>query len=232
MTSDTVTTTEIQLPITGMTCASCVRRVEKALGKVDGRRRGQRQPGHRAGDGRLRPGAVALDQLRPRSRRPATACASCRPSRRAARQPRSPRRRPARSRCPIEGMTCASCVRRVEKALTKVPGVAGGERQPGHRAGDASSSTRRGRRSTQLARGGREGRLRGRRAAALAGPAPAATAADGGRAGRPARGERASARSPTCKRKSLVSLAVGLAMMALMYLPLGIDDARRSRRSC
>src|SRR5215218_5831287 len=24
---------------------------------------------------------------------------------------------------PIEGMTCASCVRRVEKALTKVPGV-------------------------------------------------------------------------------------------------------------
>src|SRR5687767_8398175 len=28
--------TEIDLPITGMTCASCVRRVEKALGKVDG----------------------------------------------------------------------------------------------------------------------------------------------------------------------------------------------------
>jgi Cu+-exporting ATPase len=25
---------------------------------------------------------------------------------------------------PVTGMTCASCVRRVEKALTKVPGVA------------------------------------------------------------------------------------------------------------
>jgi P-type Cu+ transporter len=29
-------TTEARLPITGMTCASCVRRVEKALEKVDG----------------------------------------------------------------------------------------------------------------------------------------------------------------------------------------------------
>src|SRR5215207_1155301 len=30
------TATEIQMPIDGMTCASCVRRVEKALAKVDG----------------------------------------------------------------------------------------------------------------------------------------------------------------------------------------------------
>ncbi|HYD58701.1 MAG TPA: heavy metal-associated domain-containing protein, partial [Burkholderiales bacterium] len=28
---------------------------------------------------------------------------------------------------PIEGMTCASCVNRVEKALKKVPGVASAE---------------------------------------------------------------------------------------------------------
>src|SRR5438093_1397856 len=31
-----MSTTELTLPITGMTCASCVRRVEKALKKVDG----------------------------------------------------------------------------------------------------------------------------------------------------------------------------------------------------
>ncbi|HYP61382.1 MAG TPA: heavy metal-associated domain-containing protein, partial [Thermomicrobiales bacterium] len=30
------TTTEVTLPINGMTCASCVRRVEKALGKATG----------------------------------------------------------------------------------------------------------------------------------------------------------------------------------------------------
>jgi Cu+-exporting ATPase len=27
---------EVEIPVTGMTCASCVRRVEKALGKVEG----------------------------------------------------------------------------------------------------------------------------------------------------------------------------------------------------
>jgi len=27
---------EVTVPVTGMTCASCVRRVEKALGKVEG----------------------------------------------------------------------------------------------------------------------------------------------------------------------------------------------------
>ena len=31
-----MSTKEITLPITGMTCASCVRRIEKALAKVDG----------------------------------------------------------------------------------------------------------------------------------------------------------------------------------------------------
>src|SRR5918911_1915435 len=30
------TTTEVTFPVTGMTCASCVRRIEKALNKVDG----------------------------------------------------------------------------------------------------------------------------------------------------------------------------------------------------
>src|SRR5215467_6825676 len=30
------TPTEVTFPVTGMTCASCVRRIEKALGKVDG----------------------------------------------------------------------------------------------------------------------------------------------------------------------------------------------------
>src|SRR5919204_6577622 len=29
-------TTEVTLPVTGMTCASCVRRIEKALGRLDG----------------------------------------------------------------------------------------------------------------------------------------------------------------------------------------------------
>src|SRR5438552_8207609 len=37
MTTNTESTTrEITIPVTGMTCASCVRRIEKALNKVEG----------------------------------------------------------------------------------------------------------------------------------------------------------------------------------------------------
>ena len=87
-----------------MTCASCVMRVEKALERCRASRT-PRQPGHRD--------------------RPA-----CRPTRRS-RPMRWPRRcaRPATTSrstdvtLQVEGMTCASCVGRVEKALLKVPGV-------------------------------------------------------------------------------------------------------------
>ena len=47
--------TEVTFPVTGMTCASCVRRIERRLGKVEGVARGQRQPRHREGARRLRP---------------------------------------------------------------------------------------------------------------------------------------------------------------------------------
>lgn len=96
---------QIELPITGMTCASCVRRVEKALQKVPGVATAtvnlateqasvsydpaQVNPAHiqnaveNAGYG------IVTDQIE----------------------------------FPITGMTCASCSNRVEKALRKVPGV-------------------------------------------------------------------------------------------------------------
>src|SRR5215212_11927466 len=36
LTSPTTTTVDVTFPVTGMTCASCVNRVEKAIGKVAG----------------------------------------------------------------------------------------------------------------------------------------------------------------------------------------------------
>ena len=60
----------VELPITGMTCASCASRVERSLN--DARRRdGDRELRHRARDGRLRPG---------RRRRPSSSSARSRPS--------------------------------------------------------------------------------------------------------------------------------------------------------
>ena len=44
---------------------------------------------------------------------------------------------------PIEGMTCASCVNRIERFLTKTPGVERGGGQPRHRAGHRHRRSRR-----------------------------------------------------------------------------------------
>src|SRR5262245_20785892 len=96
---------QIELPITGMTCASCVARVTKALKKVPGvadasvnlatEQASVRYDGAQAKAEQLQAAVenagygVLTDQID----------------------------------FPVTGMTCASCVNRVEKALKKVPGV-------------------------------------------------------------------------------------------------------------
>ena len=44
---------------------------------------------------------------------------------------------------PIEGMTCASCVNRIERFLAKTPGVEQARGQPRHGAGDGPRRSRR-----------------------------------------------------------------------------------------
>jgi Cu+-exporting ATPase len=96
------------LPVEGMTCASCVARVEKALAAVPG-----------VGDATVNLATevatvradrdVRLDALRSAVEKAGYAV------------------KDQTVRLAIEGMTCASCVARVEKALLKVPGVASAE---------------------------------------------------------------------------------------------------------
>jgi Cu+-exporting ATPase len=96
--------TEVALPIEGMTCASCVRRVEQAIAAVPG------------------VASVAVNMATSRADL-ALADAAALPavaqsvSRAGYRVPE------AHTTLSIQGMTCASCVRRVEQALLKVPGV-------------------------------------------------------------------------------------------------------------
>ena len=91
-------------PIEGMTCASCVARVEKALSAVTGVQEATVNPATEMAAVRA-DGRVQLDALRAAIERAGYSVGN------------------ETVRLAVEGMTCASCVARVEKALRKVPGV-------------------------------------------------------------------------------------------------------------
>ncbi|MFN0185494.1 MAG: heavy metal translocating P-type ATPase [Aquabacterium sp.] len=99
-----IATNETRLPIVGMTCASCVRRVEKALAAVPG-----------VDDVAVN---LATETASIHGSGPLGASALVAAVRKAGYEVGQ-----RQYRLQIEGMTCASCVGRVEKALRKVPGV-------------------------------------------------------------------------------------------------------------
>jgi P-type Cu+ transporter len=95
---------DLRLPIAGMTCASCVARVERALRAV---------PGVRAASVNLATEAATLE-LAPSVTTETLAKAVAQAGYEVARQEFD---------LAIRGMTCASCMSRVEKALAKASGV-------------------------------------------------------------------------------------------------------------
>ena len=96
---------ELQLPVTGMTCASCVSHVEKAIGAV---------PGVQAVQVNLATGRAAVHFVGQPDPRAVVAAVE-----------QAGYEVPLRElELGVEGMTCASCVSHVEKALVAVPGVA------------------------------------------------------------------------------------------------------------
>jgi len=95
----------IDIPIQGMTCASCVNRVEKAIRSVEGVKAANvnlaTERAHvEFGSSGANPAAVA-EAIRTAGYDPTDSTVELK----------------------IGGMTCASCVGRVEKALSRVPGV-------------------------------------------------------------------------------------------------------------
>jgi Cu+-exporting ATPase len=132
---------------------------------------------------------------------------------------------------PVTGMTCASCVRRVERALARVPGV---------QTASVNLATERasvvydpavadlGQLGAAVERAGYKlgapaaaaGPATGAPPTATTGPAPAGAPP----AEAPDAHERERQREiDDLRRKAFVSLAAGLAMMVAMYLPLGIS---------
>ena len=127
---------------------------------------------------------------------------------------------------PIAGMTCASCVRRVEKALARVPGVQDASvnlaTERARVTLDPAASTMDDLRAAVEKAGYQLGPLEF--------PEPALPAAmdvmEGAALASEPIDRHALERAREIaglKRKALVSLAVGAVMMALMYLPLGLD---------
>jgi Cu+-exporting ATPase len=115
---------------------------------------------------------------------------------------------------PVEGMTCASCVRRVEKALTRTPGVA-----------EASVNLATERATVvydPAATGPEQFAAAVERAGYRLGSPPATPTAQAAAEPADEREAERARRIADLRAKSLVSLAIGLVMMALMYLPLGL----------
>ncbi|WP_435520943.1 copper ion binding protein, partial [Burkholderia vietnamiensis] len=114
----------IELDIDGMTCASCAGRVEKTLAKVPGVARASVNLATERASvaATMDVGATQLaDAVRQAGYGATPVAAEPTASAQPAAAPQA--QAPASIELDIDGMTCASCAGRVEKALAKVPGV-------------------------------------------------------------------------------------------------------------
>jgi len=227
MATDTETTSrEVTFPVTGMTCASCVRRIEKALGKVQGVQEASVNLATEKARVVYDPALVSGAQLKAAVEKAGYGVRDLPTEAPPASMPAQQTRPVAPSAAersevslPVEGMTCASCVARIEKALSKVPGV---------QEANVNLATERARvvfdpAVANVEQLGAAVERAGYKLGALPQPAgsqPTATAATA-EAPDPQEVER-QREIDDLRRKSLLSLAAGLAMMAVMYLPLGI----------
>lgn len=121
----------VEIPVTGMTCASCVGRVEKALGKVEGVSETNVNLATEKARVSFDPEVTTPKDMRAAVEKAGYGVRDMMPPTPAALSSAvpSPSGEPGDAEdtgevlLPVEGMTCASCVGRVEKALAKVPGV-------------------------------------------------------------------------------------------------------------
>ncbi|RAQ01829.1 heavy metal translocating P-type ATPase [Burkholderia cepacia] len=112
----------VELDIEGMTCASCVSRVEKALAKVPGVTRASVNLATERATVDVTADVSAAQLVETVKQAGYGATPTVTDAGFTALAPSSPAA-PASIELDIDGMTCASCVSRVEKALAKVPGV-------------------------------------------------------------------------------------------------------------
>jgi Cu+-exporting ATPase len=212
----------VTLLIDGMTCASCVRRVEKALAKVDGVSSASVNLATEKATVNFDPASVQISELEK-----AVEAAGYKA------HPQLPEPPPAPVKpivtieapqngavsLPIEGMTCASCVRRVEKALAAVPGVSSANVNLATENAAVEFDPA----QVTLIQLNEAVEKAGYHVAKPIAPAPVTAESSAEEAIDPREAAR-DRELNDLKRKSLVSLVAGAVMMALMYvnLPWGI----------
>jgi P-type Cu+ transporter len=231
------TTVDVSLPVSGMTCAFCVNRVDKAIAKVPGVEGAAVNLATERATVNYDPRQTTVADIAAAVERAGYGAADLPAEPVIATEPASvapvngdgpndaPMPEAAEAVLPIEGMTCASCVRRVEKGLVKVPGVTAAsvnlatERATvAYDPAVADVATLR----TAVERAGyRVGEISGT-GSALVAPQPVTRPIASATAVDPRERERELA---DLQRKWVVSLVIGLVMMAEMYLPLGWDMA-------
>jgi P-type Cu+ transporter len=210
---------ETAFPITGMTCASCVRRVEKALEKTPGVTSATVNLATEKATVAFDPAATDLAQLRGAVEKAGYGVGKM-PTQ-VAPNPSLPAAQLAptgKALLPIEGMTCASCVGRVERALKKVPGVESANVNLATEKASVTFDPA----LTDLIRLRAAVEKSGYMVGPMVSAQPTTVEAS---AAQDEPDERELARNHEIndlKRKSLISLVVGALMMGAMYLPIGV----------
>jgi len=128
-----LTSAGVRFPVEGMTCASCVNRIERYLRKVDGVLEANVNLATESASVRFDPARVDLDVLRSAveaagyearvERAEMSGAVGAQAVEIAFRAPGGGLAGPRSLALDIEGMTCASCVNRIERYLRKVDGV-------------------------------------------------------------------------------------------------------------
>ena len=128
-----MTAAAVRFPVGGMTCASCVNRIERYLRKVDGVVDANVNLATESASVRYDPARVKLDDLRSAveaagyeariERAESSGAPGSLGVEIAFRAPEGGLAGPRSLALDIEGMTCASCVNRIERYLRKVDGV-------------------------------------------------------------------------------------------------------------
>lgn len=210
---------EVNLPIMGMTCASCVRRIEKSLDKVEGVTDANVNLATEKAQVRYDASVVNVSHLKTAVEKAGYSVREMPPESVArvdtGTNGYTSTPPPGETVLPIEGMTCASCVRRVERALAKVEGVrAANVNLATEKASVAYDPT-----TVELAQLNAAVEKAGYKVGAL--PAEPSASAQALEADDEVVDQRELERDreiTDLKRKSLISLAVGAVMMVLMYV--------------